>query len=189
MLPILRSRYDELERQRRALLDDLLAHSPEQLDFHPVPGAWSLAQVMQHLVLVEEGTVEFLERKPPRPASSRTMADRAKWAFFSRVVAMPIRVKIPTPLVAPTANAPVNALVQRWDGARARLAAYLERLAESDLRSIVFKHAIGGALPIVETLEFIGGHMRHHEHQIRRIRTAPGWPAAASTTPPPPALV
>jgi hypothetical protein len=179
MLPILRSRFDELERQRRALLDDLLAHSAEQLQYHPEPGVWSLAQLIQHLVLVEEGTLAFLEQKTPRPPSARTLRDRIKWAAFSRVSPLPLRVKTPTELVVPRSDASVESLVQRWNAARARLAAYLERIADHDLPLIVFKHAIGGALPILETLDFISLHMRHHEHQIRRIRAAPGWPAAA----------
>ena len=184
MLPILRSRFDELERQRRVLLQRLLAHTPAQLAFHPAPGVWSLAQLIQHLVLVEEGTLMFLEKKAPRPASSRTLRDRLKWAVFSRVSPLPVRVKTPTDLVVPRAEATVEALVQRWDAARVRLAEYLERVDDAALPLIVFKHAIGGPLPILETLDFVGLHIRHHEHQIRRIQAAPGWPAAVHSPPP-----
>lgn len=184
MLPILRSRFDELERQRRALLDRLLAHTPAQLAFQPAPGAWSLAQLMQHLVLVEEGTLMFLEKKAPRPAASRTLRDRLKWAVFSRVSPMPVRVKTPTDLVVPRAEATVESLVQRWDAARARLTEYLERVDDAAMPLIVFKHAIGGPLPILETLDFLGLHLRHHEHQIRRIRAAHGWPADVQSPPP-----
>lgn len=184
MLPILRSRFDELERQRRALLDRLLAHTPAQLAFRPAPGAWSLVQLMEHLVLVEEGTLMFLEKKAPRPASSRTLRDQLKWAVFSRLSPMPVRVRTPTDLVVPGSEATVESLVQRWDAARERLVGYLERVDDAALPLIVFKHAIGGPLPILETLDFVGLHIRHHEHQIRRIRAASGWPAAVHSPPP-----
>jgi hypothetical protein len=180
MLPILRSRFDELERQRRALLEELLAHTPEQLQFHPRPGAWSLAQLIQHLVLVEESSLEFLQKKPPRPAASRTLRHRMRWAVFSVVAPYPLRVKAPVAVVLPSADTPVEALVARWEDARRRLAEHLEGIPEEHLRLVVFKHPVGGPLPILETMEFFRLHLTHHTHQIRRIRGAAGWPSARS---------
>jgi hypothetical protein len=178
MLPILRSRFDELERQRRAVMDELLLHSPAQLQFRPGPGAWSLAELMQHLVLVEESTLEFLRSKPPRPASTRTLAHRLRWAMFATVAPRSIRVRVPVAAVKPVGDVPVDALVVRWEAAREQLGAYLDGITISQLPMVVMKHPIGGPLPVIETLEFIRLHLVHHGHQIRRIRSASGWPAA-----------
>jgi hypothetical protein len=179
MLPVLRSRFDQLERQRRALLDELLRHSPAQLAFRPVPGAWALADLMQHFVLVEEGTIQFLRTKPPRPVSSRTLKHRVQWAHFGMIAPRSIRVRAPIESIKPVTERPVEELVARWDAARDQLAAHLEGLSEPQLPLIGFKHPIGGPLPTIETLDFLRLHLVHHGHQIRRIRAAAGWPAGA----------
>ena len=183
MLPILRSRFDELERQRRAVVDELLRHSPAQLQFRPAPGAWSLADLMQHLVLVEESTLEFLRSKPPRPASTRTLAHRIRWAMFAMVAPRSIRVRVPVAAVKPVGEVPVATLLTRWDAVREQLQAHLESITEAQLPMVVMKHPIGGPLPVLETLEFIRLHLVHHGHQIRRIRSAPGWPASGAASP------
>jgi hypothetical protein len=179
MLPVLRSRFDELERQRRALLDDMLRHSPAQLAFRPRPGAWSLGDLIQHFVLVEVGALQFLRTKPPRPASTRTLKHRLQWTLFAMVAPRSIRVRAPFESIKPVTERPVDELVAHWDAAREQLAAHLEGITEPQLPLIVFKHPIGGPLPIAETLDFLRLHVVHHGHQIRRIRSAAGWPAGA----------
>ncbi len=184
MLPTLRSPFDRLERQRHALLDELLAHTPAQLAFIPAPRSWSLAALIQHLVLVDEGTLRFLTLKAPRPANGRTLVHRLRWMALKLAGAGPIRVKAPNAAIIPAEDVPVETLVARWEAARAALESHLEGITESQLDLLVFKHPIAGPLPIIETLEFLELHLIHHGHQIRRIRGAPGWPAAAPTVPP-----
>jgi len=66
----------------------------------------------------------------------------------------------------------------RWEAARAMLERYLDALTEPHLRLLVFKHAFGGPLTILETLDVFRLHIVHHGHQIRRIRGASGFPIA-----------
>ncbi len=184
MLSTLRSRFDRLERQRHALLDELLAHTPAQLAFIPAPGSWSLAALIQHLVLVEEGTLKFLTLKAPRPANGRTFMHRVRWTLVRLVGPGPYRAKAPNAAIIPGADVPVEKLVARWGAARVELESYLERITDPQIDLLVFKHPIAGPLPIMDTLQFLELHLIHHGHQIRRIRAAPGWPAAASPAPP-----
>jgi uncharacterized damage-inducible protein DinB len=180
MLPILRARHDELERQRLALLDDLLAHSPEQLHFHYASGAWSLAQLVEHLVLVEEGTLRFLTKKTPRP-DTRPLAQRIRFHAFRLMMPLAIRVRVPVPSVLPTSDVPLEQLATRWDAARAALERYLEGVRQEQLRLLVFKHAFGGPLTVLETLDVFRLHIVHHGHQLRRIRSAPAFPSGKAT--------
>lgn len=183
MLDLLRVRFDELERQRAALLGRLRPLSDGQLAHVPARGGWSLTGVVHHLVLVEEGSVQFLLTKPPRPASARRLADRVRWELVCLGLRTPVRVRAPTALVVPTTDATLDELVPRWDAARERLAEYLERFEPEALRHIVFKHPLGGPLDVLESLRFIRLHIAHHEHQIARIRRDPGFPAPAPREP------
>ena len=175
MLPILRSRFDELERQRRALLTDLGRLSPAQLAYRPAPDVWSIAYVVQHLILVEEGTLQFLTKKAPRP-DTRTVAQRMRFGAFRLITPYAIRVKAPVASVLPTVDAPFAELIARWDAVRANVARYLDGVTEAHLPMLVFKHAFGGPLTILETLEVFRLHIIHHGHQLRRIRRASGFP-------------
>ena len=139
---------------------------------------------MQHLVLVEEGTLRFVTLKAPRPANGRTLVHRLLWVAVRLATPSSIRVKAPNAAIIPQVDVPVETLVARWGMVRAGLESYLERVTEPQLDLLVFKHPIAGPLPILDTLQFLQLHLIHHGHQIRRISTAPGWPAAAPTAPP-----
>lgn len=178
MLPILRSRFDELERQRRAFVDDFRALSPDQFAFRPAAGAWSCGDVMQHLILVEEQTLRFLTGKTPRPASQRTLAQRAKFMVFRALLPRGLRVKAPVAGVIPTLETSLDELAARWDAVRAGLEQYLETRDEPGLGQLVLKHPLGGPLPIVDALDVMRLHIVHHGHQLRRIRRSGAWPAA-----------
>lgn len=182
MLPILRSRFDELERQRRALLDDLGALSAAQLAFRPAPDAWSLVQVIQHLVLVEEGTLRFLIAKEPRP-DTRTLTQKIRYRLYRLMVVRDIRIKAPVPSILPTVDATLDALAIRWDAARSTLEQRLEAVTDAQLPMLVHKHVLAGPLTMVETLGVIRLHIVHHGHQVRRIRRASDFPRAGATVP------
>ena len=183
MHPLLRARFDELEQQRHALLADFRALSPAQLAFQPAPDAWSLAYLLQHLVLVEEGTLQFLTRKAPRP-DTRTAAQRLRFRAFRLLMPYALRVKAPVAAVLPTVDASLDELSARWDAARDVLERYLEGLTDEHLALLVFKHAFGGPLTILETLDVFRLHIVHHGHQIRRIRTAAGFPVSRAAAMP-----
>jgi hypothetical protein len=103
---------------------------------------------------------------------------RVQWAVFALLSPLAIRVRVPVAEVQPSADLPVEALVVRWNAVREQLAAHLAGISNTQLPLIVFKHPVGGPVPIVETLQFIRLHLVHHRHQIRRIRSARGWPAS-----------
>ena len=176
MLPILRSRFDELEQQRRALLEQLGALSPAQLAFRPTERSWSISVVVQHLILVEEATLLFLTKKSPR-LDNRSPAERLRYATFKLLVRFPLRVKVPVPSVIPTESATLDELEPRWDVVRSSYEGYLSGVTEPQLSMLVFKHAFAGPVTILETLDVMRLHILHHRHQLRRIRTANGFPA------------
>lgn len=175
MLPILRSRFDELERQRRALNAQLSAFTPAQIAFRPGDRSWSIADVVQHLILVEEGTLQFLTKKPPRP-DNRSMLKRMRFPIFKLLAGLDLRVKVPVPSVIPTGHWTLGELATRWDSVRAKYERYLESVTESQLPMLVFKHAFAGPVTIVGVLDVLRLHTVHHQHQLRRIRSANGFP-------------
>ncbi|MRR11994.1 hypothetical protein EG835_05875, partial [bacterium] len=68
----LERRLDELDERKGALLGSLVGESAERLAFRPEGRGWCALDVVQHLVLVEEGVVGYARKKlqaPPQPVS------------------------------------------------------------------------------------------------------------------------
>jgi len=182
MLPPLRQSFDALESRRKTFLAELGACPPEQLEFHPAPGVWSLTDVARHLSQVDRGTARVLTERRVTGVARRTVLDvvyRAPaLAFYLRSGL--IRARVPVKSVIPDASMTLADAAAAWERARASLAAYLDTIEEAALPAIVYRHPFGGFMDIGATLGFLQRHHDHHMRQTARIRRAPGFPAATA---------
>jgi len=158
---------------RLALLD----HSAERLGFRPEGKGWCALDVVQHLVLVEEGVVGYARKKLQAPAQPVSFVDRAKLALLVGLLKAPTRVRAPVPQVVPVETLPLAELRPRWERVRKELREVLAELQGERLRTMLFRHPVGGPLDAVGTLTFLDEHAKHHDAQIRRIWRSPGRPA------------
>jgi len=62
--PDFRKQVAALSQRRDALVKEVGALPDAQLTFQPIPGAWSIAQIIEHLLLVEGGIVERVSTVP-----------------------------------------------------------------------------------------------------------------------------
>ena len=170
-------RLDAMDGRKDSLLGALAERSPARLAFRPGAASWSALDVVQHLVLVEEGVVGYARKKllgPPQPVS---LGDRARLALLVGVLKSPVRFRAPAPQVIPEKTLPLDDLAARWRTARTELRGVLATLPADRLRSLFFRHPLGGPLDASGTLTFLDEHVRHHEAQLVRIWRAAGLPA------------
>jgi len=184
MLPRLADRLDQIRSRRTRTLDELEAATPEEREFHPGSGAWSLTDVARHLSLVEGKTTRVLAQRRVTGIARRPMVDALVrqpllWAYFGS----PWRAKIPAPSVAPDPAVPLAQVRAEWEAAHAMLAAHLEGVTERDAHAIVYRHPFGGYMDLFDTLRFVVRHHDHHREQLARIRRAPGFPATPRGAP------
>ncbi|MCB0295742.1 MAG: DinB family protein, partial [Calditrichaeota bacterium] len=59
----LQRQFEQMEAVRESVFDMLKFYSPDQLAFKPAPDKWSVIQVLQHLLISEQGTYQYLTRK------------------------------------------------------------------------------------------------------------------------------
>lgn len=170
------SRLDDLDRWKGAFLGALSATSPERLAFRANDVGWNALDVVQHLVLVEEGVLSYARKKllaPPQPVS---VVDRGKLAFLVAVLRSPVRFRAPVAQVVPSETLPLEASAERWDRSRRELRTLLLGLPAERRAALFFRHPAAGGLDPAGTLVFVHEHARHHEAQVRRIGRAPGAP-------------
>ncbi|MEP6692421.1 MAG: DinB family protein [Gemmatimonadaceae bacterium] len=169
MYPKLSRRFERVERQRESLVASVRALSAADQAYHPSPHAWSAADVIQHLVLVDELTTKQLvsPREGIRPR--RRVTTRLLYGLTIAVLRSPIRIKAPSKLVVPTSHMPIDILEARWRVSRDRMAGYLESAAPDSLGRPVYRHPIAGWLTLPETLGFLEAHTANHSTQLARI--------------------
>ena len=155
----LRRQYARLERQRTGLLDRLGAFTDAQRAFQPDPESWSLAGVVQHLVLVEEAMVRNGRRQATTRPAGVTLRSRILARMLFAALGRDIRLRAPVTAVVPQNHIPLADLVPRWSAARADLMDYVDGLP--------------GPLWWRTAFEV---HCAHHVRQLDRIVGDAGFP-------------
>jgi DinB family protein len=132
----------------------------------PSENEWSVAEIVQHLSLVEERVTTELEaaiaRKPQRVGFLRRLIPTS--VVSSRL----LRVKAPkamNPVVVPEKGV----AIQNLDRARQNLKALCQAHDVNRFRNLIFKHPFLGNIDGVATISFIGYHEHRHYKQIREV--------------------
>ncbi len=133
----------------------------------PRPGAWSAAEVIAHLAMVEtaitDGAAKLVRGAPPRvPLWKRLHAplSLAEWRG--------IRRKTPIPL-DPSLVSDKEAMLARLAELRRRTLALLEEHRGRDLSAYRRKHPFFGSLNYYSWFKMIAHHEARHTKQLREI--------------------
>ncbi len=172
---------DAISRDRLALLDSVKDLAPEQTDFRPEPGSWSIDDVLHHLALAEEASAKLMGYfqdhaakesigSDPTPSASvlRSIDSLVDGADHQKATA-PDRVKPRSKVEAPSA-------IARLLSARTRILGTLEAMSALDGSKLSFRHPFFGDLDLYQWLLIGAWHERRHTRQIERIKGSSGFP-------------
>ena len=166
---------DQLNVELEALLKNLENYSHEQLNQSPAPNKWSAIQVMHHLMLSEQLSMKYCQKKlsfEPQLKKAGVMADlRAQ--FVKYYLLSPFKFNAPPMLATP--NLPTEDtlpnLAAQYRAQRKTFAAFLAEVSEQYLDKEVYKHPAGGRLSLQGMLDFFDAHFRNHRKQALRAVT------------------
>ena len=169
---------DQLEQRRRALAQRLGARPETQLRTRPAPGAWSLLDVAEHLMLAERATLSWItERRPGRRLTKRWYDPLLKW-LIARTLDSALRLPVAGEVITPRGRDSLAEVMRNWSEVRDAWRAYLAAVPEDAHDALVFRHPIGVGMTAGETLVFLRRHFDHHLHQVRRIERGARLPVA-----------
>jgi hypothetical protein len=161
----------KLEAQRVSLLHKLEKLSTEQSMFVENEGQWSVLEILEHLVLSEELSVNYAFKKIESPNTLRNV----KWNTGLKVQLMRFvfilnfKYKAPKVVLPHTSKSPTfEELNQRWEDSRI----LLEELSNKSpglLKKGVLNHPHVGFLNFKQMLVFIQSHYNHHLVQINHL--------------------
>lgn len=154
-----------------------LLNLPEAALRQKPPGnAWSLLQILEHMVGIEKAVLSYLKKKEYTAIPDKgTLPNRLRALLLSLALKSPLRFKVPrVEGLSPANTTPPAALAREWQAVRDELADYVEKFPEKLEGKAVFRHPRAGGLSLRQTLQFITDHMNHHRRQtaeqLRRLK-------------------
>jgi hypothetical protein len=163
-----------LDDTRGRLLASITDLSPEAFARRPAANAWSTAEVLDHLAILEASLVPlFRDLIEGRRKPKIGLFDRLRRLPPSLTVHRFVKGRAPK-RVEPGAIQSRETLLGRLADSRSALRSLIEDSRSRDLSGLAWVHFIFGALRLDDWFYFIGYHEERHRRQIAEIRNSLG---------------
>ena len=159
-----------LEKHRNDLFDKLAAYDTELLNKKPNEKAWSVIQVIEHMLIIERSSIAYIQKKIQEKAATHQTGFKQRWRSILLNRYLRSSKKFPAPVqVVPTIQyASLNEMRELWNAERSDLKALLASIPSDMLSHNWFKHPAVGKLNLMQMLTFVDAHHTHHQSQIER---------------------
>lgn len=170
----LEKEFNQLEAERKELLDELKQYSDEVLNKKPAPEKWSAAEVAGHLMSSEGKSLQYLQKK----TLDTSRSGKAGLKPLLRLWLLQIAFALPLNFRAPKITHPeheylsLKEIDEKWTNIRKGIFEIISKLSDEELKKELWKHAIAGKLDIFNMVDFFGIHFRRHRKQIERTLAA-----------------
>ena len=162
---------DALEASRRELLTVVNALTAEQRDAAPHGDAWSVAQILEHLSIVEDGGGRLISKLMKQAQANGDYEVESSSVLDSLsqfdVVNFDRRIEAPEQ-VRPKSGLTAAEGLERLQAVRERLVTALIQGSGLALGTVSYPHPLFGPLNGYQWILVISMHERRHAAQIRR---------------------
>ena len=166
--------FEHIDGTRASLLRAVEGLSDGEQGFRPAPDRWSVAQLCEHLSIVEGNIVALLGKLLGKGEESGALrAEGAAFAPVSIEEFIPITqgVKVVAPeRLNPADSTPLADTLARLRDSRAALHSLRPRIERADGQALSFPHPAWGPLNLYQWLLFIGAHESRHLGQIEALK-------------------
>ena len=170
MHPEIASRITQLNASKR-LMEETITEA--QCNPHVGPtGEWSIAQVVEHLLASETGTLGYMKKKSSGGWDALEDAGETHHASSAAINARlesNERYKAPDVLPEPSNTVALGELFEKWNALRTELVEFVSHIQPEHFHKLVFRQPAAGMLTVLHALDFMDAHLRHHLPQVARI--------------------
>lgn len=156
----------------QALLQELSAYSDENLNRIPADGGWSAIQVLHHLILSEEFSLQYVQKKMGFTSDfeQNNLSARLRSLLLWVSLSSPLKFKAPARIGKEYLPdfATLAETGQRWMQARKAWEDLFEQLPAELSNKLVYKHPRAGKITWMQMLHFFNTHFDRHKKQIFR---------------------
>lgn len=153
------------------LLDKLEAMPEERLHQKTLGGGWSAMQTAWHLLLVEENSLSYVQKKLGFGGVFEKNGLKTYLRSLLLLGAFYLPLKFKAPASAGDANLPIRPstgeLRRRWVDLRVAWTGFLEQLPGELLDKAVYKHPRVGKIGWMQMMLFLNIHFDRHLRQIK----------------------
>jgi len=165
----------QLNRTRSAVVEATKGLSEAQWKFKPGPERWSVAEVLEHIVLVEDFLRENTSQKVMQAPAGKADRDYKGTDKFVLTAIADRTQKAQAPEEArPTGRWPPQVALERFLKSRGQTMEFLS--STQGLRDHVMDSPLGQPLDAYQWVLFISAHSERHTKQILEVKADPGFP-------------
>lgn len=158
----------KLDVTRNCLINEIIPLSYTLFNARPAQNNWSIAQVCQHLVLVEQATIKAIAWGLKE--ANNTQVERKN---VQQILDRTKKIKAPKIVEPDTEPFEVQSILDSLNESRTKLQAFLTTIDDqSILTKKSLKHPALGELPLDQWIEQIYLHEQRHLEQIKEIKIA-----------------
>ena len=164
----LHARLQRFDRTRQHLMEEMSTLDAARLNATPMPGKWSILQIVEHLVVAERAVFLGLPNPLDLVARTRGVGHHLRYALVMSVLSLGVPVRVPSPTMVPRGGHELGALGRMWDENQLWLRRVAERLGSEVARAAVLVHPIAGPLTVAQGVRMGHVHVDGHIRQIRQ---------------------
>lgn len=159
-----------METEHKNLFKELHKYPDDLLNKKPAPEAWSVIQVLKHLITADGYSLEYLRKKVASKEDVRHegLTGLYKSVLLKVIFLTPLKFKSPK-VVDPDAEfATLKELEEKWTETRRGIAEVTAQMNDAQLSKGYWKHARAGKMNIYQMFDFLHIHFIRHKKQIDR---------------------
>lgn len=163
------------KHKMKEMADKLRSWSEEKQRYRPASESWNGLQVIEHCIGSETGTLAYMMKKTSSGWEGIPLAtdeNRASGTKLNEALISDKQWKAPQVLKSPTGARDLESQLSYWKKFDAKFDEFIHSLDHKFYERQVFNHPFSGRLSLYQTVEFMGNHLAHHMHQLRRIEEA-----------------
>lgn len=167
----LKEQFASLEQDRSALFARIDGLTPEQLCWRPSEAEWSVSCVLGHLILAEQLSLDYIQKKmqDPKRLQDPGFVDKVKSRLLTVLLRSPLRFKSPRAAADPPEQSDLGRIRGEWDELRGRWRDLVDGFPPELADRAIYRHPVAGPMSLIRCLVFIEEHFTHHDHQVDRI--------------------
>lgn len=165
--------FEKIDETRARLYNRVDGLSPAQEKFRPTPDAWSVAEIVEHLSIMEQRLSGLLRMMLMK---AETAGDGQGFSPFSldKHIERSLKEKYTAPeTVRPSGGVSLADSLTGLRRSRAALHELRPKFEARDLSHMTYPHPVFGPLDLYQWLAFIGIHEDRHLRQIEAVLSSP----------------
>jgi hypothetical protein len=163
---------DYVEEKRKELVESFAGVPRDKLGRRLAPEAWSVAEIVEHLRLVESGVAKLVSKRAAQSRASGSEEEKSSESVmpsFDRHRAALDAITLQSPeAVRPRPGVDIADALAGLESSRQALREAATSASDIALGEIRHPHPILGELDLYQWLIFVGSHEERHSKQITR---------------------